>query len=78
MMSPFGCFKTRAGTEGAQRPPCHLTVAGGTGVILPQEKLSAAENETFPRGKGSTRALKRGAMKAAEPCAEMPGTAFST
>lgn len=75
MLSPFGCSKTELALwEAAVSPP----VAGGTGVSLPQVKLSAAETEMFPRGKGSTRALKRGALKAADPCAEMRSTAFFT
>lgn len=75
---PLWLLQDRAGTVGAQRPPCHLPPATGTGIPLPWVKLLTAETETFSQQKEITRALKIGASKVADPCAQMCGTALLT
>lgn len=45
---PVWLRQDRVSAVGALRPPCHLLMAGGTAVSLPQAKPSAAEAETLP------------------------------
>lgn len=75
---PLWLLQDRAGTVGAQRLPCHLPLATGTGILLPWVNLLTAETEMFSQQKEITRALKTGALKAANPCAQMCGTMCGT